>query len=55
MQQYEERLTRVNRHMDESNATYLKTQEELKSVRTKQDEDMRKRDRFISAMLDCSS
>ena len=41
--------------MDESNATYLKTQEELKSVRTKQDEDMRKRDRFISAMLDCSS
>lgn len=30
MQQYEERLNRVNQYMEESNATYLKTQEELK-------------------------
>lgn len=30
MQQYEERLNRVNKYMEESNITYLKTQDELK-------------------------
>ena len=33
MEQYEARLTRLNTHMEESNATYLKTQEELKTLR----------------------
>jgi hypothetical protein len=39
MQQYEERLTRVNNYMEESNQTYLKTQEELKQVRVKQEQE----------------
>lgn len=55
MQQYEERLTRVNNYMEESNQTYLKTQEELKQVRVKQEQETKKKDAFVAALLETSS
>ena len=33
IQQYEERLKRVNDYMEQSNSSYLKVQEDLKSTR----------------------
>jgi len=35
MQQYEERLKRVNEYMEQSNSSYQKCQEELSQVRKK--------------------
>jgi hypothetical protein len=40
--------------MEESNATYLKTQEELKQVRLRQEEDMKVRDSFFTNLIDKS-
>jgi len=40
--------------MEESNSTYLKTQEELKNVRVKQEADMKARDGFFSNLIDRS-
>lgn len=44
MNQYEERLRRVNEYMENSNSGYLQTQEELKQLKLKQEEDQRERD-----------
>jgi hypothetical protein len=35
MQQYEERLKRVNEYMEQSNSAYLKCQDELQQCRRK--------------------
>lgn len=48
MNQYEERLRRVNEYMESSNSSYLQAQEELKSTRLKQDEDSKARDQFLT-------
>jgi hypothetical protein len=40
--------------MEESNATYLKTQEELKQFRLRQEEDMKVRDSFFTNLIDKS-
>ena len=44
MNQYEERLRRVNEYMENSNSGYLQTQEELKQLKLKQEEDQKERD-----------
>ena len=55
MEQYETRLTRLNSHMEESNATYLKTQEELKCLKTQSINETKARDTFFTQLLDRSS
>jgi hypothetical protein len=55
MQQYEERLTRVNDYMEQSNSSYLRTQEELKQVRLTQESDQRQRDAFVTQLIDRSN
>ena len=54
MQQYEERLKRVNEYMEQSNQAYLKSQEELNSLRRKFQNDLQARDNALSILIDRS-
>ncbi len=54
MQQYEERLKRVNEYMEQSNSSYLKCQEELNQQRKKYMKEMQLRDNAISLIIEKS-
>ena len=54
MQQYEERLKRVNEYMEQSNTSYLKCQEELQQYRQKYAKDMQERDNALSLLIEKS-
>ncbi len=51
IQQYEERLKRVNDYMEQSNNSYLKIQEDLKSTRDKYAGEQRQREAFLSKLI----
>lgn len=55
MSQYEERLTRLNEHMETSNRSYLRAQDDLKQMRLKQEGSQRARDTFLTALIDRST
>ena len=54
MQQYEERLKRVNEYMEQSNVSYLKCQEELQAHRQKYAKEMQDRDNALSLLIEKS-
>ena len=54
MQQYEERLKRVNDYMEQSNVSFLKCQEELQSHRQKYAKEMQERDNALSLLIEKS-
>ena len=54
MKQYEDRLKRVNEYMEQSNSAYLKSQEELNSVRRKYQNELQVRDNAVSVLIERS-
>lgn len=55
IQQYEERLSRSNRYMEDAQTSYLKSQEDLKKLRDKTEHDLKQRDSFVSSLIEKSS
>ena len=54
MAQYEERLSRVNEYMEQSNKSYHKCQEELQQCRSKYQKEMQERDNALSLLIEKS-
>lgn len=54
MQQYEERLKRVNEYMEQSNQSYQKCQEELTHLKTKTQKLNQERDNALSLIIETS-
>jgi len=54
MQQYEERLKRVNEYMEQSNTAYLKCQEELQQCRRKYAQELQERDNALTLLIEKS-
>merc|ERR1712226_148844 len=55
MNQYEERLRRVNEYMDTSNTGYMQAQDELEAYKTKQEAEQKERDEFLQMLIEKSS
>lgn len=53
--QYEERLKRVNDYLEQSNASYIKAQDEMKQLRVHHEEELRVRDLSLQRLLSKST
>lgn len=54
IQQYEDRLKRVNDYMEQSNTSYLKAQEDLKQTRIKYEYESKQKDQFVQRLIEKS-